>query len=70
MGLFSGAIVSVVVITGVIFSSPVILSLVGLSAIGPVAGGLFATTQGAAIATGSWYAAAQVIAMATASPLP
>ena len=43
--------------------SPVILSFVGLSAIGPVVGGSFALMQGAGIAAGSWMAAGQAIAM-------
>ena len=43
---------------------------VGLSATGPVAGGLFAASQGAAIVSGSWYAAAQTVAMIGMSPTP
>ena len=43
--------------------SPAILSLVGLSSAGPVAGSLFAMAQGSSIASGSLMAVAQSIAM-------
>lgn len=50
-------------ITGVTFCSPYILGFIGLSSTGPIAGGLFATFQGASILSGSWMALAQSIAM-------
>ena len=40
------------------FSVPATLAAVGLSAAGPVAGGLFAASQGAGVAAGSVMAAA------------
>lgn len=70
MGFFSAAICTPIVILGVTMGSPLILGLVGLSATGPIAGGLFAASQGAAIASGSWFAAAQTIAMIGISPTP
>lgn len=70
MGLITAAICAPIICVGVIAGSPLILSLAGLTAAGPVAGGLFAATQGAAIATGSWYAAAQAIAMTAVLPTP
>ena len=70
MGFLTGLFFTPILVSGVILGSPAILSLIGLTAIGPVAGGLFATVQGAAIASGSWMAAAQTIAMITASPTP
>ena len=70
MGFISAAIVTPVLVTGVIFGSPAILGLIGLSAAGPVAGGLFAASQGAAISAGSWYALAQSIVMVSALPIP
>jgi len=50
-------------ITGVTFCSPYILGFIGLSSTGPIAGGLFATFQGASMLSGSWMAVAQSIAM-------
>ena len=48
---------------GVTFHSPAILTSVGLTAVGPVAGGMFAAHQGATIAAGSLMAAGQSVAM-------
>jgi len=70
MGLVSALIFTPILITGVMVGSPAILGLIGLSAAGPVAGGLFAASQGIAIAAGSWMAAAQTIAMVAVSPTP
>jgi len=70
MGFLSAVICAPIVVLGVTMGSPFILGLAGLSAAGPVAGGLFASSQGAAIAAGSWYAAAQTIAMIGMSPTP
>ena len=70
MGLVSALFFTPVLVTGVILGSPSILSLIGLTVVGPVAGGLFATAQGASIASGSWMAAAQTIVMIAASPTP
>jgi hypothetical protein len=74
MGIYTALIATPILVVGVIFGSPFILSFVGLSAIGPVAGGTFAVMQGSAIAIGSWMAAAQAIAMAVGtvaiSPTP
>jgi len=50
-------------ITGVSLCFPYILGFIGLSSTGPIAGGLFASFQGASILSGSWMAAAQSIAM-------
>ncbi len=58
MGLISAALYTAaagtLVVTGVVFGSPALLAYAGLSAVGPVAGGMFAATQGTAIAAGSW----------------
>ena len=70
MGWLSVLICAPIIVLGVTFGSPAILGLAGLSAAGPIAGGLFATTQGAAIAAGSWMSAAQTIAMVAAIPTP
>lgn len=70
MGLVSALIFTPILVTGVLVGSPAILGVVGLTAAGPVAGGLFAASQGAGIAAGSWMAAAQSIAMVAASPTP
>ena len=59
-----------IIVIGVTVGSPFILSFVGISAIGPVAGGTFAAMQGAGIAAGSWMAAAQSIVMIAATPTP
>jgi len=63
MGFYTALIATPILIVGVAVGSPVILSFVGLSAIGPVVGGSFALMQGAGIAAGSWMAAGQAIAM-------
>jgi hypothetical protein len=70
MGLVSALFFTPILCFGVILGSPAILSLIGITAVGPVAGGLFAAAQGSAIASGSWMAAAQTIAMIAASPTP
>lgn len=70
MGLVSALFFTPILVTGVILGSPDILTLIGVTSIGPVAGGLFAAAQGSAIASGSWMAAAQTIAMITVSPTP
>ena len=70
MGLVTALVFTPVLVVGVTLGSPVILSAIGLSAIGPVAGGLFAASQGSAIAAGSWMAAAQAIAMVAVTPTP
>jgi len=57
---------NLILVVGVTLKSSYILSFIGITATGPVAGGLFAATQGAAIAAGSWMAAAQSIVMASA----
>jgi hypothetical protein len=70
MGFLSAIISAPIIVLGVSLGSPLILGFVGLSATGPIAGGLFASSQGAAIMSGSWYAAAQTIAMIGMSPTP
>jgi hypothetical protein len=70
MGFLSAVICAPIIVLGVTMGSPFILGFVGLSATGQVAGGLFAASQGAAIASGSWYAAAQTVAMIGMSPTP
>ena len=70
MGFLSAVICTPIIVLGVTMGSPFILGFVGLSATGPVAGGLFAASQGAAIVSGSWYAAAQTVAMIGMSPTP
>jgi hypothetical protein len=70
MGILSAVICAPIIVLGVTMGSPFILGLAGLSATGPVAGGLFAASQGAAIVSGSWYAAAQTVAMIGMSPTP
>jgi hypothetical protein len=70
MGFLSAVICTPIIVLGVTMGSPFILGLAGLSATGPIAGGLFAASQGATIAAGSWYAAAQTIAMIGMSPTP
>jgi hypothetical protein len=57
---------NLILVIGVTFKSTSILGLLGITATGPVAGGLFAVTQGAAIGAGSWMAAAQSIVMVSA----
>ena len=70
MGILSAVICAPIIVLGVTMGSPFILCFGGLSATGPVAGGLFAASQGAAIVSGSWYAAAQTVAMIGMSPTP
>ena len=70
MGLFTALVVTPVLVIGVIVGSPAILGLIGLGAIGPVAGGAFAMMQGSGVVVGSWMAAAQTIAMTAALPTP
>ncbi len=72
MGFVTGTIFAGVLVVGVTVGSPFILGFAGLSAAGPVAGGMFAAAQatGGAVAAGSWMAAAQSVAMAYASPTP
>ena len=70
MGLLTAAIFTPVLITGVVLGSPAVLGIIGLSTIGPVAGGMFAASQGAAVASGTWMAAAQAIAMTAVAPTP
>ncbi len=70
MGLVGAAALSTVLVVGVTIGSPAVLGLVGLSAVGPVAGGAFAAAQGAGVVAGSWMAAAQSIAMVAALPTP
>ena len=70
MGLVSAVIFTPILVTGVLLGSPAVLGLIGLGAVGPVAGGLFAAAQGTGIVAGSWMAVAQSIAMIAASPTP
>jgi hypothetical protein len=70
MGLFTATVFTGVLVVGVTIGSPAVLGLIGLSAVGPVAGGAFAAAQGAGVAAGTWMAAAQSIAMVAASPTP
>lgn len=74
MGLYTALIVSPILVVGVLVGSPAILGFVGLSAIGPIAGGSFAAMQASGVAAGSWMAAAQAVAMTSAavaaSPTP
>ena len=51
-----------IVSSGMLFL-PYILSFIGLSSIGPIAGGLFSTFQGAGIVSGSVMAMTQSLAM-------
>jgi len=70
MGFYTALICTPIIVTGVIIGSPAILGIAGLSAAGPIAGGMFAAMQGTGVAAGSWMAAAQSIAMITVSPTP
>ena len=72
MGLLTAALFTPIIVAGVFLGSPAILGFAGLSAVGPVAGGLFAATQatGVAVTAGSWMAAAQAIAMTVIAPTP
>ena len=58
------AIFNTILWLGVTFKSPLVLSMAGLTPLGPLAGGMFATAQGAAIGAGTYMAAGQAIAMA------
>lgn len=49
--------------SGIMLFLPYIFSLIGLSSIGPIAGGLFSTFQGAGIVSGSVMAITQSFAM-------
>ena len=72
MGFLSGSIFSAVLVVGVVLYPPA-LGIIGLSAVGPVAGGAFAATQAGlagGIAAGTWMAAGQAVAMSFAAPLP
>ena len=53
----------VLIVSGVMLFLPSIFSLIGLSSIGPIAGGLFSTMQGTGIASGSFMAMLQSFAM-------
>ena len=66
MGFLTTVILTPILTIGVYFASPVILGYAGLTALGPVAGSLFAGAQGAGILSGSLMATAQSIAMTTA----
>lgn len=72
MGIYTALVVAPVIVVGVALGSPFVLSFIGLSAIGPIAGGGFAAAQaaGGVVAAGSWMAAAQAIAMTAVSPTP
>jgi hypothetical protein len=59
-------IFNAVLVIGTTLQSPAILSCIGLSSVGPLAGGAFAASQGAGVVAGSWMAAAQAVAMAPA----
>ena len=49
--------------SGIMLFLPYIFSLIGLSSIGPIAGGLFSTFQGTGIVSGSVMAITQSFAM-------
>jgi len=51
------------IVSGIMIFLPYILSVIGLSSIGPIAGGLFASMQGSAIVGGSIMAMMQSFAM-------
>jgi hypothetical protein len=53
----------VFIFTSILLFLPSILSLIGLSTSGPIAGGLFASMQGAGIASGSIMSILQSVAM-------
>jgi len=53
----------VAIVSGIMLCLPYILSLFGLSSIGPIAGGLFSSFQGAGIVSGSIMATTQSFAM-------
>ena len=70
MGLATAVLFTPILVLGVSFGSPMLLGWAGLTALGPVAGGMFAVSQGTAVAAGSWMAAAQSFMMLTALPTP
>lgn len=51
------------VVSSIMVFLPYIFGLIGLSSIGPIAGGLFATMQGSGIVSGSLMAITQSFAM-------
>ena len=51
------------IVSGIMIFLPYILSVIGLSSIGPIAGGLFASMQGCGIVSGSIMAMMQSFAM-------
>jgi hypothetical protein len=53
----------ITIVSSIILFLPYIISLIGLSSIGPISGGLFATMQGAGIVSGSLMAMLQSFAM-------
>lgn len=53
----------VFIFTGILLFLPSILSLIGLSSTGPIAGGLFSSMQGGGIMSGSLMAILQSFAM-------
>lgn len=53
----------ITIISGCMLFLPYILSFIGLSSIGPIAGGLFSSFQGAGIVSGSVMAMTQSFAM-------
>jgi hypothetical protein len=55
--------VFITIVSSSMVFSPYILGLIGLSSIGPISGGLFATMQGAGIVSGSLMAMIQSFAM-------
>ena len=61
--IFSYILVNTGLYMGVILKSPAILLAFGIGPTGPIAGGMFASIQGATIASGSIMAMAQSIAM-------
>ena len=58
----------VAAVAGFVYGTPFLLGIAGLSAAGPVAGGLFASMQGAGIVSGSIMATAQSVAMGGSIP--
>ena len=53
----------ITIVSGGMLFLPYILSFIGLSSIGPIAGGLFSTFQGSGIVSGSVMAMTQSFAM-------
>ena len=54
---------SFIIVSTIMAMLPYILWAIGLSSIGPISGGLFATMQGSAIISGSFMAVIQSLAM-------